>query len=115
MAPTADAPTVLLDTPEVMVQVIEYPCIPRPQGSGLRERTDWLMVKLPRRAIEEACAKGGLSALRIGPYPPKKSSGAVAADAVLRMDATAFIAFSDLLAIGMLQRFKARGVRVPRT
>lgn len=74
------------------------------------------MVKPPRwRAIEEAFAKGGVSALRIGPYPPKKSSGAVAADAVRRTDATAFIAFNDLLAIGMLQRFKARGVSVPRT
>jgi hypothetical protein len=49
------------------------------------------MVKPPRRrAIEEACAKGGLSALRIDPYPPKKSSGVVAADA------TPIIAFNDL-------------------
>lgn len=112
--PAADAPTVLLDTPEAMVQAIEHLAslghrsvayVSGPTGSWSSHRR-W-------RAIKEACAKRDLSASRIGPYPPKTSSGAVAADAALRTEATAFIAFNDLLAIGMLQRFKARGVRVP--
>ncbi|MDL2425391.1 substrate-binding domain-containing protein, partial [Pseudomonas sp. BAgro211] len=41
------------------------------------------------------------------------SSGAAAADAELRSGATALIAFKDLIAIGMLQRFRERGVRLP--
>src|SRR5699024_4824024 len=49
----------------------------------------------------------------IGPFSPKTTSGAAAADAVINSGATACIAFNDLIAIGMLQRFEGRGVSVP--
>ncbi|MGV2900563.1 LacI family DNA-binding transcriptional regulator [Microbacterium sp. AGC62] len=62
----------------------------------------------------EALAKERDMRLRVlGPYPPQLSSGAVAADALLVTEATACIAFNDLLAIGMLQRLEQRGVSVP--
>jgi LacI family repressor for deo operon, udp, cdd, tsx, nupC, and nupG len=112
--PAADAPTVLLDTPEAMVQAVEHLAslghksvayVSGPTGSWSNHRR-W-------RAIGEAAAKRGLSASRIGPYTPNTSSGAAAADAAMSSGATAFIAFNDLIAIGMLQRFRERGVRVP--
>ena len=40
-------------------------------------------------------------------------SGAAAADAVLATDATAVLAFNDLVAMGLLSTVTARGVRVP--
>jgi LacI family transcriptional regulator len=55
----------------------------------------------------------GIDVRRLGPFAPKKTSGAAAADAVLNSGVTAAIAFNDLLAIGMLMRLRERGVRVP--
>lgn len=111
---TADAPTVLIDTPSAVVQALEhlasfghksvvYAAGPTSSWSNHRR---W-------KAIEEAAAKRGMTATRIGPYAPTAFSGAAAADAALSTGATAMIAFNDLLAIGMLQRFHERGVRVP--
>jgi DNA-binding LacI/PurR family transcriptional regulator len=64
-------------------------------------------------AIEAAASKRGMTVRKIGPYLPNTSSGAAAGDAALGTGATALVTFNDLIAIGMLQRFKARGVRVP--
>ncbi len=50
---------------------------------------------------------------RIGPFTPWAQAGAAAADVMIENKATAAIAFNDDLAIGMLQRFFALGVRVP--
>ncbi|HKU11426.1 LacI family DNA-binding transcriptional regulator [Sinomonas sp.] len=111
---TADAPTVLIDTPGAVVQALEhlwsfghrsvvYAAGPTSSWSNHRR---W-------KAIEEAAAKRGMKATRIGPYAPTAFSGAAAADGALSAGATAVIAFNDLLAIGMLDRFRERGVRVP--
>jgi LacI family transcriptional regulator, repressor for deo operon, udp, cdd, tsx, nupC, and nupG len=64
-------------------------------------------------ACEQAAARIGVSAVRIGPYAPKTASGPAAADEFLSTGATAGIAFNDLIAIGMLQRFASRGFGVP--
>ncbi|MCC9205576.1 LacI family DNA-binding transcriptional regulator [Arthrobacter sp. zg-Y769] len=113
--PSADAPTVLLDTAEVMVQAIDhlaslghtsvaYAAGPVSSWSNHRR---W-------HAIEQAALKRNMVPHRLGPYAPKRSSGAAAADAALGAKVTAVIAFNDLLAIGMLQRLAERGVGVPR-
>lgn len=113
--PAADAPTVLLDTPEAMVQAVEHLAslghgslayVSGPTGSWSNHRR-W-------HAIEAAASLRGMTARKIGPYLPNTSSGAAAGDAALGTGATAFVAFNDLIAIGMLQRFRERGVRVPR-
>jgi DNA-binding LacI/PurR family transcriptional regulator len=55
----------------------------------------------------------GLTARRVGPYPPTVAAGGAAADAALRSDTTALVAHNDLLAFGIMRRLAARGVRVP--
>ncbi len=46
-------------------------------------------------------------------FIPQHNAGAAAADAALGTGATAALAYNDLLAIGMLGRLAARGLRVP--
>lgn len=65
------------------------------------------------RALVPAAESLGMSAARLGPFPPAVRGGGAAADAALGSGARAVIAHNDLLAIGMLQRFAERGVRVP--
>ena len=65
------------------------------------------------RALVRAAEGYGVKALRVGPFAPRQYAGAAAADAVLHAGSTACIAFNDLLAIGMLARFRERGVDVP--
>lgn len=66
------------------------------------------------RALVKAAASYGVTSFRVGPFAPRQYAGAAAADAVINTGATACIAFNDLLAIGMLARFRERGVDVPR-
>lgn len=66
------------------------------------------------QAILEAAERLGAEATRIGPFPATLAAGPAVADAVLNTGATACIAFNDLLAIGMLNRLRQRGVEVPK-
>ena len=106
--------TVVLDTPAGVEQSVEHlvslghrsiAYVSGPDRSWSNGRR-WA-------AIEAAATRLGVSAVRIGPFPPLMTSGAAAADAALNSGVTACIAFNDLIAIGMLQRLAARGVAVP--
>lgn len=55
-----------------------------------------------------------MDAVRIGPFPADKLSGAADADQALTKGTTSIIAFNDMLAIGIHQRLSERGVSVPR-
>lgn len=111
---TADAPTVLIDTPGAMVQALEHlASLGHSRVTYVGGPTSSWSTHRRWQAVQEAASRRGLDVTRIGPYSPKTSSGAAAADAALSTGATAFIAFNDLIAIGMLQRFRERGVRVP--
>ncbi len=107
-------PAVLVDTPSAYGQAVDHLfsfghrriCyISGPDGS-VPNQERWL-------AVEAAAQRLGIEAIPIGPFNPKPNSGAAAADALLASGATAGLAFNDVLAIGMLQRFAARGVSVP--
>ncbi len=64
-------------------------------------------------ALRQAIRRRDISATKVGPFAPILASGAAAADAALNTDATACIAFNDLLAIGIMRRLAERGVNVP--
>ncbi|MFG2086886.1 LacI family DNA-binding transcriptional regulator [Spirillospora sp. NPDC048824] len=64
-------------------------------------------------SLAVAAGRHGISARRIGPFPPTVAGGAAAADAALGTGATAAVAHNDLLAIGVLRRCAERGVAVP--
>ena len=107
-------PAVVVDTPRAYGQAVDHlvsfghrkiSYIAGPEGSATNERR-WA-------AVAAAAERLGIEASRIGPFNPKANSGAAAADALLASGATAGLAFNDVLAIGMLQRFAARGVSVP--
>jgi LacI family repressor for deo operon, udp, cdd, tsx, nupC, and nupG len=64
--------------------------------------------------METEAARLGISVVKIGAFAPKTTSGAAAADAVLNTGFRACICFNDLIAIGMLQRLRERGIGVPQ-
>jgi LacI family repressor for deo operon, udp, cdd, tsx, nupC, and nupG len=65
-------------------------------------------------AIQAAARGLNVRTFGLGPFAPTFASGAPAADALANSDATACIAFNDLLAIGAMRRLAARGIDVPR-
>lgn len=52
--------------------------------------------------------------VQLGAFRPHVSGGHAAADLVVASGATAVVAYNDLVAIGLLERFRARGLDVPR-
>ncbi|MCQ9162892.1 MULTISPECIES: LacI family DNA-binding transcriptional regulator [unclassified Arthrobacter] len=107
-------PSVLLDTPTATNQALDHlislghshvAYLGGPETSSSNTRR-WA-------ALSEAAKERGVKVVRLGPFAPRTHSGAAAADALVHSGATAGIAFNDLVAIGMLQRLRERGVRVP--
>ncbi|OAE00726.1 LacI family DNA-binding transcriptional regulator [Arthrobacter sp. OY3WO11] len=111
---STSAPSVVIDTPSAVIQALEHlaslghhrVCYVSGPPTSWSNRMRW-------KVFEEESAQRGMEAHRIGPFTPKTTSGAAAADAAVRTGATACIVFNDLLAIGMLQRLRERGIRVP--
>jgi DNA-binding LacI/PurR family transcriptional regulator len=65
------------------------------------------------RALQAATRVRGMVCERVGSFTPSVEAGAAAADAVMLTSATAVVFFNDVLAIGGLQRFAEKGIRVP--
>lgn len=65
------------------------------------------------RALQAATRVRGMVCERVGSFTPSVEAGAAAADAVMLTSATAVVFFNDVLAIGALQRFAEKGIRVP--
>ncbi len=54
-----------------------------------------------------------LDVVDLGSFRPYVSGGVAAGDLVIHSGATAVLAYNDVVAIGLLERFRQRGVRVP--
>jgi DNA-binding LacI/PurR family transcriptional regulator len=66
-----------------------------------------------RKFLTAGCAERGIELVELGPYEPKFEGGYRAADEALATGVTAVFAYNDLVALGVLSRLHARGVRVP--
>ncbi len=75
-------------------------------------RTSW-SNRDRQRGLRAATAARGMTLVDAGNVAPTVDGGAAAADLVLATSATAVLAYNDLIALGLLQRFHARGVAVP--
>ncbi|MDQ0102999.1 LacI family transcriptional regulator [Paenarthrobacter nicotinovorans] len=113
--PGVDVASVLIDTPNATAQALHHlvslghakvAYVAGPSGSSSDERR-WETLRL-------SAVDFGISLTRVGPHDPTLASGGIAAEASLRTGSTAFIVFNDLMAMGMLQRLRSLGVRVPQ-
>lgn len=76
-------------------------------------RSSWANRERVRSLRTVAAASDDLDLVEIGNVIPQFPGGVAAADQVLAADVTAVIAYNDLVALGLLHRFAARGVDVP--
>lgn len=110
----ADVPAVLIDPTYGIHQAIQHLVsmghrrIAYISGPAHSWSSQWRW-----QVFEDAAREYGVEAVRLGPYSPKQTSGAAAADTLITSEASACVAFNDLLAIGMLRRLQNRGVKVP--
>jgi DNA-binding LacI/PurR family transcriptional regulator len=65
------------------------------------------------RALRTAAAAATTELVEIGNVMPQFAGGHAAADQVLAARVTAVIAYNDLVALGLLNRFAGRGIEVP--
>jgi LacI family transcriptional regulator len=65
------------------------------------------------RVLRQTTAAAGVELVETGNVVPRFAGGVAAADQVLASGVTAVFGYNDLVAIGMLSRFAARGVAVP--
>nr|BFE57630.1 LacI family DNA-binding transcriptional regulator [Dactylosporangium thailandense] len=75
-------------------------------------RTSW--VNRERlRAVRSVAAAMRLEVVEAGNVSPDFEGGVAGADLVLAASVTAVIAYNDMIGLGLISRFGARGVRVP--
>lgn len=65
------------------------------------------------RALRACAAAAGMELVEVGSVVPRFVGGVAAADLVVASGVSAVIAYNDLVALGLLSRFTARGVAVP--
>jgi DNA-binding LacI/PurR family transcriptional regulator len=65
------------------------------------------------RGLRTVTSASGVELVELGSFLPQFEGGVAAADQVLAANVSAVIAYNDLVALGLLSRFSARGVDVP--
>jgi DNA-binding LacI/PurR family transcriptional regulator len=128
-----DLRTVTGDTPLVMVnrRIGRVPSVTVDNMDGMRQAVAHLtalghrrvaLVAGPRtswnnrervRSLRTIASASDLQLVEIGNVLPQFEGGVAAADQVLAARVTAVIAYNDVIALGLLSRFAARGVTVP--
>jgi len=66
------------------------------------------------KAVVEAAADFDITVREYGPFEPQVQSGVHAADLILASDATAVIAYDDLIALGVMARLNERHISIGR-
>lgn len=66
-----------------------------------------------RNSVRRQAARSGMSVDVLGPFPPTFDGGVLAGDAVADSNATAAVAFDDVVALGAIRRLSERGLDVP--
>jgi DNA-binding LacI/PurR family transcriptional regulator len=111
---TQGVPSVFIDTPAGIEQALAHLVSLGHRRIAYAAGPDTSWTNAARwHAFAKAASGYGIDPIRLGPYAPKTIAGGAAADALLTTDATACIAFNDLIAIGMLSRLRERGIDVP--
>jgi len=109
-----DMPSVLIDTATGMRQAVDH-------LSALGHQ-EVVYVAGPRRswsnsqrlkAMREQCAHSDIQLHVVGPYVSSREAGSQAAERILATQATAVIAFDDLLAVGVWAALSDAGLVIP--
>jgi DNA-binding LacI/PurR family transcriptional regulator len=108
------APAVLMDSAEGMRQAVEHLAALGHQRAAYLAgpRSSW-SDRERRRGARTAARRLDIELVELGPFAPRFEAGMQAADLVLATDASAILAYNDLIALGVLNRLADRGVAVP--
>jgi LacI family transcriptional regulator, galactose operon repressor len=107
-------PSVWVDNADGMRQVVAHLVALGHRRIGYVEgpKTSWANRER-LRGLRAAAGSSGVELLELGSFLPQFEGGVAAADVVLAAGVTAVIAYNDLVAMGLLNRFTARGIDVP--
>lgn len=111
---SSPADHVVLDTPGGAVQALRHLASlgHRRVGYAGGPTSSW-SDGARRAALADAAHALDVDLVLLGPHPPRREGGAMAADAAVAARVTGLLAFNDLLAFGVLARLRERGVDVP--
>ncbi|NMR18735.1 LacI family DNA-binding transcriptional regulator [Cellulomonas fimi] len=112
---SGDIPTVTIDNHEGTRQAVAHLLAlgHRRIAYAGGPTTSWSNRQRAAAVEAQGALHGDLEVVNLGSFQPYVSGGIAAGDLVLASGATAVIAYNDLLAFGLLERFRQRGVRVP--
>ena len=112
--PVTGVPSVLMSTAEGVAQAVDHLAALGHRGLTYVDGAPATMFSSldRRRHLDAACERRGIALTIVGPYSPTFESGVRAADLVVAQQATAVVAFSDQMALGVLRRLGERGLRV---
>lgn len=109
-----DVPSLVWDTASGMRQAVRHLAeLGHREIAYLSGPTNSWMNGHRWSAVHDEAVLLGVRPVFLGPFAPGFDSGAAAADALAGEGATAAIAYNDLIAIGVLQCARARGIRLP--
>lgn len=109
----AGVPSVLVDTAPAARHAVEHLHALGHRRLAYLAGPDGYSNASRLRGFREMTRELGVSGAELGPFEPRVSAGARAADLVLATSATAVLAYNDEIAVGVLNRLADRGVRVP--
>jgi DNA-binding LacI/PurR family transcriptional regulator len=110
-----DVPAVLMDSAGGIRQALEHlAALGHRRCAYLNGPNRSWSNRERRRGLRGALTRTGIEVVHFGPFEPNFDGGVQAADLALAGGVTAIMAYNDLMALGVLSRLAARGIRVPQ-